>query len=48
MKREIKPKYVDGFVLAVPKNKINQYLRLARICGKIASAWGSGISGMCR
>ena len=35
MKREIKPKYVDGFVLAVPKNKINEYLRLARMCGKI-------------
>ena len=35
MKREIKPKYVDGFVLAVPKNRINEYLRLARMCGKI-------------
>ena len=35
MKRVIKPKYVDGFVLAVPKNKINEYLRLARMCGKI-------------
>ena len=31
----VKPKHVDGFVLAVPKNKINAYLRLARICGKI-------------
>jgi uncharacterized protein YbaA (DUF1428 family) len=30
MKRDITPKYVDGFVLAVPKNKINEYLRLAR------------------
>ncbi|MDW0191843.1 MAG: DUF1428 domain-containing protein [Nitrososphaeraceae archaeon] len=35
MKKNVKPKYVDGFVLAVPKNKINAYLRLARICGKI-------------
>jgi uncharacterized protein YbaA (DUF1428 family) len=29
MKREIKPNYVDGFILAVPKNKINESLRLA-------------------
>ena len=35
MKKNVKPKYVDGFVLAVPKNKINAYLRLARTCGKI-------------
>ena len=35
MKKNFKPKYVDGFVLAVPKNKINAYLRLARTCGKI-------------
>jgi hypothetical protein len=35
MKRDIAPKYVDGFVLAVPKNKINEYLRLARMCGKM-------------
>lgn len=35
MKKNVKPKYVDGFVLAVPKNKINAYLRLARMCGKI-------------
>lgn len=35
MKRDITPKYVDGFVLAVPKNKINEYLRLERMCGKI-------------
>jgi uncharacterized protein YbaA (DUF1428 family) len=35
MKKEIRPKYVDGFVLAVPKSKINEYLRLARMCGKI-------------
>ncbi|MDW0174216.1 MAG: DUF1428 family protein [Nitrososphaeraceae archaeon] len=30
MKKNVKPKYVDGFVLAVPKNKINAYLHLAR------------------
>lgn len=35
MKKNVKPKYVDGFVLAVPKNKINAYLRLARMSGKI-------------
>ena len=35
MRSDIKPKYVGGFVLAVPKNKINEYLRLARMCGKI-------------
>jgi uncharacterized protein YbaA (DUF1428 family) len=35
MKKNVKPKYVDGFVLAVPKNKINAYLRLARMCGNI-------------
>ena len=33
MRGDIKPKYVDGFVLAVPKNKINECLRLARMCG---------------
>ena len=35
MKKIVKPKYADGFVLAVPKNKIDPYLRLARMCGKI-------------
>ena len=35
MRSDIKPKYVDGFVLAVPNNKINEYLRLARMCDKI-------------
>jgi uncharacterized protein YbaA (DUF1428 family) len=35
MKRGVTPRYVDGFVLAVPKSKINAYLRLARMCGKI-------------
>lgn len=35
MKRDVTPRYVDGFVLAVPKSKINAYLRLARMCGKI-------------
>jgi uncharacterized protein YbaA (DUF1428 family) len=28
-------RYVDGFVLAIRKGKINAYLRLARMCGKI-------------
>lgn len=35
MKKNVRPTYVDGFVLAVPKNKINAYLRLARMFGKI-------------
>jgi uncharacterized protein YbaA (DUF1428 family) len=35
MKRDVTPRYVDGFVLAVPKSKINAYLRLARMCSKI-------------
>ena len=35
MKKIVKPKYADGFVLVVPKNKINPYLRLARMCSKI-------------
>jgi uncharacterized protein YbaA (DUF1428 family) len=34
MKKD-RPRYVDGFVLAVPKGKINAYLRLARMCEKI-------------
>jgi uncharacterized protein YbaA (DUF1428 family) len=35
MKRDVTAKYVDGFVLAVPKSKINAYLLLARMCSKI-------------
>lgn len=35
MKRDVAARYVDGFVLAVPKSKINAYLRLARMCSKI-------------
>jgi uncharacterized protein YbaA (DUF1428 family) len=35
MKRDVTPRYVDGFVLAVPKSKINAYLPLARMCSKI-------------
>lgn len=34
MKKD-RARYVDGFVLAVPRGKINAYLRLARMCGKI-------------
>jgi uncharacterized protein YbaA (DUF1428 family) len=34
MKKD-RARYVDGFVLPVPKGKINAYLRLARMCGKI-------------
>ena len=35
MKSDVTARYVDGFVLAVPKSKINAYLRLARMCSKI-------------
>ena len=35
MKRKVTARYVDGFVLAVPKSKINAYIRLARMCSKI-------------
>lgn len=33
--------YVDGFVIAVPKNKVNDYKKLARICGKIWMEYGA-------
>lgn len=33
--------YVDGFVLAVPKKKINEYKKLARKAGKIWMEYGA-------
>ncbi|MBS1960637.1 MAG: DUF1428 domain-containing protein [Bdellovibrionales bacterium] len=33
MKKSVK--YVDGFVLPVPKKKVAQYKRIATLCGKI-------------
>jgi uncharacterized protein YbaA (DUF1428 family) len=33
--------YVDGFIVAVPKNKIDAYKRLARKAGKIWKEYGA-------
>ncbi len=35
------PKYVDGFVLAVPKNKIDAYRRIARKAGEVWKEHGA-------
>ncbi len=29
------PKYIDGFVIPVPKSKLNEYRRIAKAAGKI-------------
>lgn len=34
-------KYVDGFVIPVPKNKVAAYRRLARMAGKIWREYGA-------
>jgi uncharacterized protein YbaA (DUF1428 family) len=34
-------KYVDGFVLAVPKNKVDEYRKIARKAGKIWREYGA-------
>lgn len=34
-------KYVDGFVLVVPKNKINAYRRLSQKAGKVWREYGA-------
>ncbi|MBI3544703.1 MAG: DUF1428 domain-containing protein [Deltaproteobacteria bacterium] len=28
-------KYVDGFVVPVPRKKINEYKKMAKVCGKV-------------
>lgn len=33
--------YVDGFVIAVPKNKVNEYKKIARKCAKIWTGYGA-------
>lgn len=33
--------YVDGFVLPVPKNKLKEYARIARIAGKVWKEYGA-------
>lgn len=35
------PRYVDGFVLPVPKDKLNEYKRIARLAGKIWKEYGA-------
>ena len=35
------PRYVDGFVIPVPKDKINEYKRIARLAGKIWKEYGA-------
>ena len=34
-------KYVDGFVLAVPKNKVDDYRKIARKAGKVWKEYGA-------
>lgn len=34
-KKSTKPNFVDGFVLAVPRNKISAYKRLAQMACKV-------------
>ena len=33
--------YVDGFVIPVPKRKLSEYKKLARLCGKIWMEYGA-------
>src|SRR4029453_8904240 len=35
------PKYVDGFVLAVPKKNVAQYRRIATIAGRVWRKYGA-------
>jgi uncharacterized protein YbaA (DUF1428 family) len=35
------PEYVDGFLIPVPKSKIGQYQRIARIAGKVWKEHGA-------
>jgi len=35
------PRYVDGFVIPVPKDRINEYKRIARLAGKIWKEYGA-------
>ena len=34
-------RYVDGFVLPIPKNKVNAYKRIAKVAGKVWRAHGA-------
>jgi uncharacterized protein YbaA (DUF1428 family) len=33
--------YVDGFVIAVPKRKVNDYKKMARLCAKVWMEYGA-------
>jgi uncharacterized protein YbaA (DUF1428 family) len=35
------PRYVDGYLLAIPKNKLPEYRRIARKCGKVWKEHGA-------
>ena len=35
------PRYVDGFIIAVPKKNLDQYRRLAEACAKIWREYGA-------
>ena len=34
-------RYVDGFVFAVPKNKVDEYRKIARMAGKVWKEYGA-------
>jgi uncharacterized protein YbaA (DUF1428 family) len=40
-KESLMPRYVDGFVTPVPKDRINEYKRIARLAGKIWLEYGA-------
>ena len=33
--------YVDGFIIAVPKKNLNEYKKMARLCGKVWLEYGA-------
>lgn len=35
------PRYVDGFVLAVPKDRLHEYRKIARLAGKVWKEHGA-------
>jgi uncharacterized protein YbaA (DUF1428 family) len=41
MAKKVKEGYVDGFVLVVPKNKVNDYKKMARIGAKTWKKYGA-------
>ena len=41
VKRKIPMPYVDGFIVAVPKKKLEAYTRLSKKCGKVWREYGA-------